>query len=44
MKLEGVGSIQEQASLYLAKWMNNTVDDDFKYENTMFYEKIEWIC
>jgi len=33
VKLESVGSIQEQASLYLAKWMNNTVDDDFKYEN-----------
>lgn len=33
VKLESVGSIQEQASNYLAKWMNNVEVEDFKYEN-----------
>lgn len=33
VKLESVGSIQEQASSYLAKWMNHTTDEEFKYEN-----------
>lgn len=33
VKLESVGSIQEQASSYLAKWMNNATSEEFKYEN-----------